>query len=74
MDTEPGTSALSMNCQVKPGCTHLAGYVLSGGVSGVMLYTCALHLAEAVDDALGEPVLTPGRQPMAWPSVTVRRA
>ncbi len=74
MGTEPGPAALSMNCQVKPDCAHQAGYVLSGGVSGFILYTCALHLAEAIDDALGAPILTPGRQPMAWPSVTVRRA
>ena len=63
-----------MNCQVKRNCTHLAGYVLSGGVSGVMVYTCALHLAEAIDDALGEPVLTSGQQLMARPIVTVQRA
>jgi hypothetical protein len=74
MGPEPGTAALSMNCQVKRDCTHLAGYVLSGGVSGVMAYTCALHLAEAIDDALGEPVLTPGQQIMARPIVTVQRA
>ncbi len=70
MGTEPETAALSMNCQVKATCTHLASYVLSGSVSGVMLYTCALHLAVAIDDALGKPVLTPGRQPER----TVRRA
>ena len=74
MGTEPGPAALSMNCQVKRNCTHLASYVLSGGVSGIPLYTCALHLAEAIDDALGEPILTSRQQPMAQPIVTVQRA
>lgn len=63
-----------MNCQVKPDCTHLASYVLSGGVSGVLLYACTLHLAEAIDDALGEPILTSRQQRMARPIVTVQRA
>ncbi len=74
MGTEPGNAALSMNCQVKPDCTHQAGYVLSGGISGdIMRYTCALHLTEAIDDALGEPILT-SQQLMARPIVTVQRA
>jgi hypothetical protein len=73
MGTEPGTALVAMRCQVKGNCTHQASYVLSGGVSDVIRDTCALHLAEAIDDALGQPILTPGRQPMAWPSVTVRR-
>jgi hypothetical protein len=63
-----------MNCQVKRDCTHLASYVLSGGVSGVMLYTCALHLAEAIGDALGQPIFMSRQQPTAQPIVTVQRA
>ena len=63
-----------MNCQVKPDCTHHASFVLSGGVAGAMLYTCALHLAEAIDDTLGQPILTSQQQLMARPIVTVQRA
>jgi hypothetical protein len=75
MGTEPGTAVLSMNCQVKRDCTHLAGYVLSGGLSSVMRYTCALHLVEAIDDALGELVFTSQQYPVnTWTSVTVQRA
>lgn len=74
MSTEPGPAALSVNCQVEPDCTHLAGYILSGGVSGAMVYACAVHLAEAIDDALGEPILTSRQQHMARPIVTVQRA
>jgi hypothetical protein len=74
MGTDPGSTVLSMRCQAGRDCTRQAGYVLSGGLSGAARYTCAFHLAEAIDEALGQPVLTPGRQPAVWPAVTVRRA
>jgi hypothetical protein len=72
IEAETATRVLSMNCQVQ-GCPRPAAYVVSGGLSNSR-FTCSVHLTDAIDSALGQPILRSKRRPAAQVIVHVTRA